>query len=246
MDFKLSAGVGGTDGAFACVDENDGGCPTEEYILCAFDQASNMQSQIHYLACMDEYDGDAPSARTPAQAAAQAQSCASRLGLTWSSIESCVSGSRGTEMLQQAHTYYEANKDKVRGFPTPLVNGEEPWARDWSSLVEAICKAGVTCACGLPPPSPSPSPQPVPVPTPTPTPTPVPVPVPSPAPVPSPSPQPPSPSPLTPGSCINADADQSTCEGTADEKTGKQCVWCGPDSFLACATQEWGCDSVAV
>merc|ERR1712107_673157 len=116
MDFKLSAGVGGTDGAFACVDENDGGCPTEEYILCAFDQASNMKSQIHYLACMDEYDGDAPSPRTPAQAAAQAQSCAQRLGLTWSSIESCVSGSRGTEMLQQAHTYYEANKDKIRGF----------------------------------------------------------------------------------------------------------------------------------
>merc|ERR1712232_1087260 len=140
---------------------------------------------------MDEYDGDAPRPRTPAQAAAQAQSCAQRLGLTWSSIESCVSGSRGTEMLQQAHTYYEANKDKIRGFPTPLVNGEEPW-RDWSSLVEAICNAGVTCACGLPPPSPSPSPQPVPQPVPAPMPVPVPVPVPAP------SPQPPSPSPLTP------------------------------------------------
>merc|ERR1712048_1422042 len=100
--------------------------------------------------------------------------------------------------------------------------------------------AGVTCACGLPPPSPSPSPQPAPVPEP------VPVPVSSPAPAPVPSPQPPSPSPLTPGSCLDADADQSTCESMSDEKTGEQCVWCGPDSFLACATREWGCNSVAV
>jgi len=239
MDFKLSAGVGGTDAAFACVDENDGGCPTEAYILCAFEQAGEIRSQVDYLACMDEYDGDTPKARTPAQAASQAESCAQRFGLAWNSIQSCATGSQGDELLGQAHTYYESHKDSIRGFPTPLINGKEPWTRDWDTLVEAICNAGVTCACGLAPPSPGPQP------TPTPSPVPTPQPVPSPQPVPAPMPSP-SPSPFTPGSCFESDADQATCEATADKDTGKQCKWCGTGSFLACVTQEWGCDTVAV
>jgi hypothetical protein len=74
---------------------------------------------------------------------------------------------------------------------------------------------------------------------------PVPTPVPSPTPVPPPSPTP-SPSPFTPGDCFSADADQHTCESTADVKTGKRCHWCGADSFLACVTEDWGCNSVSV
>lgn len=245
VDFKLSPGVGGSDGAVACVDENDG-CPTEAYILCAFEQCGAIGDRIDYLACMDEYDGDQPRPRSPAQAAAQAQSCAQRFGLNWDPIASCATGSHGTELLGQAHTYYESNKDNIRGFPTPLINGKEPWTRDWDTLVKALCDAGVSCACGLHPPSPSPQPYPSPVPSPVPSPIPSPVPSPpAPVPVPSPVPSPqPSPSPLKPGDCFSADADQATCEGTADEKTGKQCKWCGADSFIACATQDWGCDSV--
>ena len=51
---KLNLGVGGVHCVFACVDENDGGCQTEEYILCAFDQIANVKDQIHYLARMGE------------------------------------------------------------------------------------------------------------------------------------------------------------------------------------------------
>jgi len=238
MDFKLSAGVGGSKGAFSCVDEHDG-CPTEAYILCAFESIGNIGTQVDFLACMDEYSGDTPTARTPAQAASQAQSCSQRLSLAWDDIKSCASGSRGDDLLGVANDHYEANKGNIRGFPTPLINGKEPWTRDWDTLVKAICDAGLSCACNLPPPSPSPEPAPSPVPSPVPSPLPVPVPVP----IPAPSPEP-TPSPFTPGDCFSADADQSTCEGTSDEKTGEQCKWCGPDSFIACATQEWGCNSV--
>lgn len=237
VDFKLSAGVGGSDGAFACVDENDGGCPTEAYILCAFEHSGNIGGQIDYLACMDEYEGDQPRPRTPVQASAQAQSCAQRFGLAWDPIEKCASGPHANDLLGQAHSYYESNKDQLRGFPTPLINGKEPWSRDWESLAKALCDAGVSCACGLHPPSPSPQPHPTPMPAPVP----VPTPRPSPAPIPS-----PSPSPFTPGDCFSADTDQRTCESTADEKTGKQCRWCGVDSFLACVTPDWGCNSVTI
>jgi len=106
--------------------------PTEAYILCAFEQCGDIGGQIDYLACMDEYDGDQPSPRTPVQAAAQAQSCAQRFGLGWDAIESCAVGSHGNELLGQAHSHYEANKDSIRGFPTPLINGKEPWSRDWA------------------------------------------------------------------------------------------------------------------
>merc|ERR1712007_214387 len=152
MDFKLSAGVGGSKGAFSCVDEHDGGCPTEAYILCAFESSGNIGTQVDFLACMDEFSGDTPSARTPSQAASQAQSCAQRFGLAWNDIESCASGSQGSQLLSVAHEHYESNKDNIRGFPTPWVNGKEPWSRDWETLVKAICDAGVTCACDLPPP----------------------------------------------------------------------------------------------
>jgi len=124
MDFKLSAGVGGSKGAFSCVDEHDG-CPTEAYILCAFDKIGSVGTQVDFLACMDEYSGDRPSARTPAQAASQAQSCSQRLGLEWDGIESCASGTQGDNLLAAANVYYEANKAKIRGFPTPLINGKE-------------------------------------------------------------------------------------------------------------------------
>merc|ERR1712048_134248 len=105
VDFKLSAGVGGSKDAFACVDENDGGCPTEAYILCAFENIASTGTQVDYLACMDEYSGDTPSARTPAQAASQAQSCAKRFDLVWNDIESCATGSRSNELLGQANQH---------------------------------------------------------------------------------------------------------------------------------------------
>merc|ERR1719223_1450019 len=177
---------------------------------------------------MDEFDGKTPSARTPAQAASQAQSCSHRFNLAWNDIDTCASGPRGTELLAAANTHYEANKGKFMGFPTPWINGKEPWSRDWEDLVKAMCDAGLSCACDLPPPSPSPHPAPVPVPSPVPSPQPSPVPAPVPVPSPVPSPQP-SPSPFTPGDCFSSDTDQKTCEATADRKTGKQCKWCGPD-----------------
>merc|ERR1712232_1457006 len=62
---------------------------------------------------------------------------------------------------------------------------------------------------------------------------------------PSPSPSP-SPSPFTPGQCFDVE-DQATCEGTADVKTGEQCVWCSdPSALLSCVTKEWGCNGVAI
>lgn len=190
MDFKLSAGVGGEDGNFACVDEHDG-CPTEAYILCGFEQAGVIRSRIDFLACMDETDGEASK---------RAEACAEEQKLNFDAIQSCATGSHGTELLQQAHTYYEANKAKIRGFPTPLVNGKEPWSRDWEDIMTAICNAGVQCACGLPPPSPgpTPSPKPTPLPSPTPRPTPAPTPVPVPVPMPPPTPAPsPGPAPTS-------------------------------------------------
>lgn len=180
MDFKFSAGVGGQDGKPSCVDE-DQGCPTEAYILCGFAEiGSSSRSQVDFLACMDESDGAAGQ---------RAQDCATRQGLDFGAIDSCATGSQGVELLQQAHVYYEANKDKVSGFPTLLVDGKEPWGRDWESVVNgAICKAGVQCACDLAPPSPEPTPAPTPAPIPSPQPAPAPVPGPTPAPTPVPTP----------------------------------------------------------
>lgn len=191
MDFKLSAGVGGKDGAPECVDEHDG-CPTEAYILCAFDQVGTKQrSRVDFLACMDETDGEAVD---------RAKSCSAAQNLDFDSIDSCATGSDGADLLQQAHEYYVANKAKVSGFPTLIIGGKEPWTRDLETVMGAICDAGVQCACGpIPSPTPSPSPQPTPKPTPQPTPRPRPTPTPEPSPVPSPLPLP-TPQPLPPPS----------------------------------------------
>jgi len=174
MDFKLSAGVGGQDAHPECVDEHDG-CPTEAHILCAFDQVgSNQRARVDFLACMDDTEGDAPT---------RAQSCSAEQHLDFDSISSCASGSRGVDLLQQAHVYYEANKAKVSGFPTLIIGGKEPWTRDLDTVLNAVCDAGVQCACG---PIPSPIPSPIPTPSPMPSPTPMPTPRPSPTPVPTP------------------------------------------------------------
>lgn len=182
MDFKFSAGVGGTNDAFECVDEHDG-CPTEAYILCGFDQiGSSQRMQMDFLACMDEGDGEAAS---------RAQSCSASQNLDFNSISECAEGSKGTDLLQQAHNYYESSKDHVKGFPTLIIDGKEPWTRDLQTVMAAICNAGVQCACGpIPAPTPSPIPSPSPVPSPVPSPIPVPSPVPSPSPRPTPTPSP--------------------------------------------------------
>merc|ERR1711988_1373269 len=114
------------------------------------------------------------------------------------------------ELLQKAHVYYEANKDKVRGFPTLLVDGKEPWTRDWETVVKTICDAGVSCACNLPP-SPAPTPAPTPAPIPTPAPLPVPIPAPVPVPVPLPEPPVPVPTPSHEGDCFSVDT-KGECE----------------------------------
>jgi len=205
MDFKFSAGVGGTDGNPSCVDEHDG-CPTEAYILCGFQAiGSSQEARVDFLACMDEHDGDAGT---------RARECASAQQLDQSQIETCATGSQGADLLQQAHVYYESNKDKVRGFPTLLVNDKEPWTRDWETVVKTICDAGVECACGLPPPGPSPVPAPSPVPVPVPSP---------PAPSPTPMPAPPSPAPGPDAICFDASSKEE-CGNTIAH--GKACKWC--------------------
>lgn len=210
MDFKFSAGVGGEDNQPSCVDEHDG-CPTEAYILCGFQNiGASQQARVDFLACMDDGEGDA---------GARAKECASQQHLDATAIESCATGPQGAELLQQAHEYYEANRAKVRGFPTLLVNDKEPWTRDWETVVKTICDAGVECACNLPPPSPTPAPKP-----PTPTPNPVPVPVPLPAPTPAPLPLPgPVPTPSHEGDCFAEDT-QDECEQTTQQ--GQACKWC--------------------
>lgn len=214
MDFKYSAGVGGKDNQPSCVDEDEG-CPTEAYILCGFRAiGSSQEARIDFLACMDDSDGDAGT---------RAEECASRQQLDETSIKSCATGSQGAELLQQAHEYYEANRDKVRGFPTLLVNDKEPWSRDWETLVKAICDAGVECACNLPPPGPSPHPTPGPMPTPLPAPLPTPVPSPVPAPAPAPLPPVPAPTPSHEGDCFSVDTEDE-CGRTTEQ--GKPCKWC--------------------
>lgn len=204
VDFKFSAGVGGTDGQPSCVDEDEG-CPTESYILCGFEKiGSSQQARIDFLACMDDQDGDA---------GVRARECASAQQLDPASIETCATGSRGAELLQQAHTYYESHKDKVSGFPTLLINDEEPWGRDWETVVQALCDAGVECACSLPPPAPSPAPIPAPLPVPAPS---------SPAPLPSPTPVP-SPVPGPADDCFSASG-EAQCGSTMAH--GKTCKWC--------------------
>lgn len=206
MEFKLSAGVGGEDGKPECVDEHDG-CPTEAYILCGFEQAGVIRSQVDFLACMDETDGEASH---------RAESCAAEQHLDFTKISACANGSHGADLLQQAHEYYEANKAKIRGFPTPLINGKEPWSRDWEDIMKGICEAGVQCACGLPPPSPGPSPAPTPQPSPGPRPTPTPSPEPTPAPTPEPTPSP-SPSKVHYGAppCGGDEESLSTADGAS-------------------------------
>merc|ERR1719171_1488841 len=107
---------------------------------------------------MDDQDGAAGD---------RARGCAKSQQLDQDAIQSCTTGSQGTTLLQQAHHYYESHKDKVSGFPTLLINDKEPWGRDWETVVQALCDAGVKCACSLPPsPVPAPSPAPSPMPSP--------------------------------------------------------------------------------
>lgn len=218
IDFKFSAGVGGTDGQPSCVDEHDG-CPTEAYILCGFQNiGSSQQARVDFLACMDDGDGDA---------GARAKQCATSQHLDGDAVEICATGSQGKQLLQQAHTYYEAHKDKVSGFPTLLIDDKEPWGRDWETVVKAICDAGVECACNLPP-SPAPAPAPVPVPSPEPSPAPGPVPVPSP-PVPSPAPGP-------EGDCFDASTEAECGQTTVH---GTPCKWC--EGWSMCWNPEDDC-----
>lgn len=216
MDFKFSAGVGGKDNQPSCVDE-DQGCPTEAYILCGFQSiGASQEARVDFLACMDDGDGDA---------GARANACAARQDLDATAIEGCATGQQGSELLQQAHEYYEANRAKVRGFPTLLVNDKEPWTRDWETVVKTICDAGVECACNLPPP-PTPAPAPTPAP-PTPSPSPAPVPSPTPVPVPTPLPSPlppvPVPTPSHDGDCFSQDTEDD-CQQTTQQ--GQACKWC--------------------
>lgn len=171
MEFKLTAGVKKeSDGTFACVDEHEGQCPTEQYILCGFRQSTDIKTKIDFLVCVDEEKGDAP---------ARAQTCATKSQLDWSTLQSCVS-SDGLKLLSDAADYFMPTG--VHGFPTIQINGKEPWSRDYETIMKAICDTGISAgACGA-----GPSPSPTPVPTP-PSPSP---PVPTPGPTPSPSPSP--------------------------------------------------------
>lgn len=161
------------DGTFACVDENEGQCPTEQYILCGFRQAADITAKINFLVCVDEEEGDAP---------ARAQTCAKQSQFDWSTLSSCVS-SDGLKLLGEASDYYM--RSGVHRFPTIQVNGKERVGRDYDDIMEEICATGISAgACGA---GPHPSPTPVPPPPPTPMPTPTPEPTPSPSPSPSPS-----------------------------------------------------------
>jgi len=145
VDFKLSAGVKGTDGQPSCVDEEDG-CPTEAFILCGFEQLTETRGHVDFLACMDESDGAAGD---------RARACAAKQQLDAAKLEACASGTQGAGLLQAAHEYFVQHQDEVSGFPTLLVDNQEVLDRDWGALTEAFCKAGAECACGLPPPSPA-------------------------------------------------------------------------------------------
>lgn len=91
-----------------------------DYVVCAFGQDANVKSRVYDLAYMNECDGDESSPCTPVQAPAHSQLCAQRLGAIWSSIGSCVSSSRVTELFQQAHIYDEASKETIGGFSSPI------------------------------------------------------------------------------------------------------------------------------
>jgi hypothetical protein len=139
--------VGGTDGNPSCVDE-DAGCPTEAFILCAFKQLPDIHAHIDFLACMDESEGVASD---------RASACAGEQKIDATAMASCATGSEGAALLQDAHKYYVQSKDKVDGFPTLLVNGESTWTRDWGTVTRAFCNAGLKCACDMPQPTDSPT-----------------------------------------------------------------------------------------
>jgi len=221
MDFKFSAGVGGEAGSPECVDEHDG-CPTEAYILCAFEQiGSSQRTRMDFLACMDDGEGE-PSGR--------AKSCSADQSLDFSSMSTCATGQKGADLLQQAHEYYESNKDHVKGFPTLIIDGKEPWTRDMKTVMEAICSAGVQCACGW---SPTPIPSPVPIP-----PSPVPIP-------PSPVPLPPSPVPLPP-SPVPGPTPQSTHYGSPPCQSDEQLIHTGDGATVCAPTCTGGSESCPV
>lgn len=132
----------GEDGQLSCVDEEDG-CPTEAFILCGFAQLPEIRGHVDFLACMDESDGAASD---------RAHDCAGKQHLDVAALEACATGSQGAALLQDAHKYFVQNQDKVDGFPTLLVDNQEVWSRDWETVTQAFCDAGVNCACDLPPP----------------------------------------------------------------------------------------------
>jgi len=119
--------------------------------------------------------------------------------------------------LKHAADYHDAHKSDVDGYPTILIDHKPLWGRDWDTLMETFCGAGVSSACGSPPePAPSPSPSPLPIPVPLPS------PIPSPLPAPLPSPMPPAPSPTPspsqhhygkPSSCLSDETVIRTADG---------------------------------
>ena len=59
VEFKLTAGIKKESDA-VCVDENEGQCPAEQYMLVGFREAADITAKINFLVCVEE-QGEAPA-----------------------------------------------------------------------------------------------------------------------------------------------------------------------------------------
>lgn len=118
-----------------CVDED--GCEWEKVTLCAFDQTQDTKGQVDFLVCMDESKGSS--------ATSAGKSCASKGGLDFSTIESCVSGSKSTSLLKAASEKFNKSCPGRTTIPHTFVNGVDT-SPSYSAIKSELCKDGSTAS----------------------------------------------------------------------------------------------------
>eukprot|EP00929_Paragymnodinium_shiwhaense_P121923 TRINITY_DN94368_c0_g1_i1.p3 TRINITY_DN94368_c0_g1~~TRINITY_DN94368_c0_g1_i1.p3 ORF type:complete len:110 (-),score=34.14 TRINITY_DN94368_c0_g1_i1:140-469(-) len=89
---------------------------------------------VHFLACMDASRGS-PTAK--------AEGCAKKLNLPWDDIQTCATGSQGTQLEKQAADYIDKRFSGGFSVPRLEINGKAQDDLDYDTLLQKVCATGI-------------------------------------------------------------------------------------------------------
>lgn len=139
------------DSNYKCADEDDG-CPTTRWAVCALDSAASMDDTIAFLTCFDQLSLSPPYGSGAANWTSQ---CSTVAGLNLEDIKACQGGSRGDEILHESAAYFESifpSHAHSGAFMVPhvYINDDEKFPKDkdrsLGHMTELLCSVGAQAA----------------------------------------------------------------------------------------------------